>query len=93
MLKFFRARLTDPSTSHEAADAAKDFVPAHYVLILDCLKANGPMGKDGIASYGALEANQIARRLKEMQRLGLVRLTGRIVKSKADCNEREWEAA
>ena len=93
MLNFFRARLTDPATSQAAADAAEAFVPAHYALILNCLKAYGPMGKDGIAFNSLLEANQIARRLKEMQRLGLVRLTGRTVKSKADCNEREWVAA
>jgi hypothetical protein len=93
MLNFFRARLTDPATSHAAADAAEAFVPAHYALILNCLKAYGPMGKDGIAFNSLLEANQIARRLKEMQRLGLVRLTGRLVKSNANRDEREWVAA
>jgi hypothetical protein len=93
MLNFFRARLTDPATSHAAADAAKDFVPAHYTAILDVLKHYGPMGKDGIAACGLLEANQIARRLKEMQKLGLIMLTGRLVKSKANRDEREWVAS
>lgn len=93
MLKFLRARLTDPATSHAAADAAKDFVPAHYTAILDVLKHYGPMGKDGISAHGSLEANQIARRLKEMQKLGLIMLTGRLVKSKANRDEREWVAS
>ena len=89
---FPRARLTDPTTSHEAAEAAEDFASGHYECILQALQYYGPLGKDSISSLTILEANQVARRLKEMQTLGLIFLTGRTVKSKANRNEREWIA-
>ena len=54
---------------------------------------NGPQGKDGIADRSTLDPNQVARRLKEMMQLGLVRLTGKTVKSKSNREEREWELA
>ena len=79
--EFPRVRKTDPVTSFQAADSIKPVAPKHYSVIVDCLQANGPLGKDGIASLTNLESNQVARRLNEMQKIGLIHLTGKTVKS------------
>jgi predicted transcriptional regulator len=89
---FNRVRCSDPVTSYEAADAAKDLATKHFAIIVDCLTANGALGKDGIAQHSGLEANQVARRLNELLKLGLIELTGNKVKSKSGRNEREWRA-
>jgi predicted transcriptional regulator len=89
---FNRVRCSDPVTSYEAADAAKDLATKHFAIIVDCLKANGALGKDGIARHSGLEANQVARRLNELLKIGLIELTGNKVKSKSGRNEREWRA-
>ena len=87
---FPRVRTTDPLTSFEAAEAIKPVVNKHYDIILECLQTYGALGKDGIASLTKLESNQVARRLNEMQKIGLIHLTGRTVKSNSGRNEREW---
>ena len=89
---FNRVRCSDPVTSYEAADAAKDLATKHFSTIVDCLKAHGALGKDGIARHSGLEANQVARRLNELEKMNLIQLTGRTVKSQAGRNEREWRA-
>jgi predicted transcriptional regulator len=89
---FNRVRCSDPVTSYEAADAAKDLATKHFGIIVDCLKAHGALGKDGIARHSGLEANQVARRLNELLKLGLIELTGNKVKSNSGRNEREWRA-
>lgn len=89
---FNRVRSSDPVTSYEAADAAKDLASKHFSIIVDCLTAHGALGKDGIARHSGLEANQVARRLNELLKLDLIELTGRTVKSQAGRNEREWRA-
>ena len=87
---FNRVRSSDPVTSYEAADAAKDLASKHFSTIVDCLQAHGALGKDGIARHSGLDANQVARRLNELQKMNLIQLTGRTVKSQAGRNEREW---
>ena len=89
---FNRVRSSDPVTSYEAADAAKDLASKHFSTIVDCLQAHGALGKDGIAKYSGLDANQVARRLNELEKMNLIQLTGRTVKSQAGRNEREWRA-
>jgi hypothetical protein len=91
-MEHYRARNTDPITSWQAADEAKDLAKAHAALILKTLMEQGPLGKDGIAFFAVLDGNQVARRLPEMQRDGLVELTGKTVKSMAKRQEREWYA-
>ena len=91
-MEHYRARNIDPITSWQAADEAKDLAKAHAALILKTLMKQGPLGKDGIASFAMLDGHQIARRLPEMQRDGLVGLTGKTVKSIAKRQEREWYA-
>jgi predicted transcriptional regulator len=89
---FNRVRCSDPITSYEAADAAKDLATKHLNIIVDCLKAHGVLGKDGIAQHSGLDRNQISRRLNELEKMNLIQLTGRTVKSSAGRNEREWKA-
>jgi len=89
---FNRVRSSDPVTSYEAADAAKDLAAKHFSTIVDCLQAHGALGKDGIARHSGLDANQVARRLNELEKMNLIQLTGRTVKSQAGRNEREWRA-
>jgi len=89
---FNRVRNSDPVTSHESADAAKDLAAKHFSVIVDCLKAHGALGKDGIARHSGLEASQVSRRLNELEKMNLIQLTGRTVKSSSGRNEREWRA-
>ena len=86
-----RARNTDPATSHAAANAV-DFAGAHHKAIYEALLRAGPSGKDRIADWANLDRSQVARRLKEMLRLGLVVLTGELVMSRSNRSEREWQA-
>ena len=90
MPDFPRVRKTDPLTSFEAAESIKDIAPKHYDVILDCLRTHGALGKDGIAALTNLENMQVARRLHELQRMNLIKLTGKTVKSNSGRNEREW---
>ena len=88
---FNRARNTDPVTSHMAADQVKT-PTKHFQIIHLALIQHGPMGKDQIALKTGLDANAVARRLPELQRLGLAVTTGKLVESKAGRKEREWKA-
>jgi hypothetical protein len=87
---FKRARSLDPVTSHAAAEQFKSG-DLHFKLIVHCLERFGPLGKDGIAYLIGLDSNQVARRLPEMARLGMVELTGHTTKSRSGRAEREWQ--
>lgn len=87
---FPRVRKDDPITSYEAADSIVEAAAKHHKIIQECLKENGPLGKDGIARATGLDATQVSRRLNEMKVLGLITLTGNNVKSNSGRNEREW---
>jgi hypothetical protein len=89
---FPRVRDADPLTSAQAADQAGKLSVMHGELIVQALVAYGPMGKDQIAEVTYLDGNQVARRMKELQTLGMVELTGRTVKNKSGRQEREWAA-
>ena len=91
MFKFFRARATDAITSFKAADSIKDVAKMHQEGIVACLQRFGPLGKDGIARQTGLESNQVARRMNELQKLDLIELTGKEVKSNSGRAEREWQ--
>jgi predicted transcriptional regulator len=92
MPEFPRVRKTDPETSFQAAESIKPVSERHFQVILECLQAHGALGKDGIASLTNLDGNQVARRLNEMQKIGLIHLTGKTVKSNSGRSEREWSA-
>lgn len=91
MPEFPRVRASDPLTSFEAAEEIKPVVSKHYSIILDCLQEHGALGKDGIAHHTHLDSNQVSRRLSEMSSMGLIQLTGRLVKSNSGRAEREWD--
>ena len=88
---FPRARTHDPLTSKLAA-AAVTTADSHYAAIHDALTLYGPAGKDRIAALAGLDPSQVARRLPEMRRIGLVGLTGETVQSRSGRQEREWQA-
>jgi len=88
---FPRARTGDPATSHMAA-AAVTSADDHYTRIHEALTVFGPAGKDRIAALAGLEPSQVARRLPEMRKLGLVGLTGETVQSNSGRAEREYQA-
>ena len=87
----FRARNTDPVTSWLAADAADNLAFVHSMAIVDCLEKHGKLGKDGIANLTGLDSNQVARRVKEIERAGLICLTGQKVRSNSNRQEQEWQ--
>jgi len=89
---FARARVTDPTTSKEAAKSVNEFSSQHYKIIVACLKKYGSLGKDGIWELVELDKQQVARRLHELQRAGLIELTGKEVLSASGRKEREWRA-
>jgi hypothetical protein len=88
---FPRARTHDPLTSKLAA-VQLTTAASHYAAIHDALTLYGPAGKDRIAALAGLDPSQVARRLPEMRRLGLVGLTGETVQSRSGRQEREWQA-
>ena len=87
------ARLRDTATSHAAAAQATELQGDHFAAILAALGRFGAMGKDGIAKHARLNGVQVCRRLVELQRMGLAKLTGKTVLSAAGRQEREWVAA
>ena len=88
-----RSRRTDPATSHAAAESAKDMAQRHHQIILTCLREHGALGKDGIAARTRLDGIAVARRMSELQRLGLAKPTGKTVASTSGRAERVWEAS
>lgn len=87
------ARSSDPSTSHGAADEAKQLQARHHRVILECLRTHGPCGKDRIAALTHLTGVQVCRRTYELKGLKLIKWTGKTVKSTAGRAEREWAVA
>ena len=83
------ARRSDPATSHQAAESAKELAARHHKIILEALR-RGPAGKDRIAALTQLTGTQVARRTCELQRQGLIEPTGVVVRSTAGRAEREW---
>ena len=86
---FRRARKNDPETSKEAAIKLKPY-PQFYKII-EALVIWGPMGKDGIAAVSQMSGVQVARRLPELEKMGVVKQTGRTVHSNTGRKEREWD--
>lgn len=88
---FSRSRKHDPTTSKEAEHTIKITAQVHAELIYDCLKQHGAMGKDKIKTIcNFKDASTVTRRLPELQTLGLVETTGRVVLSDSGRKEREW---
>jgi predicted ArsR family transcriptional regulator len=86
------ARRTDPPTSKAASVNVAAFKGDHAKRILAALNA-GPAGKTLIANRCGLTEQQVARRMHELRRAGLVERTGRDVESASGCNEHEYRRA
>lgn len=86
---FGSARRSDPPTSHAAALKAP--VRGHAARVLAVLRL-GPAGQSEIGARCGLSSHQVNKRLPELQRVGLVELTGRQVQGLTGCMEREWRA-
>jgi len=85
------ARNTDPETSHTAAKMANGLIAYHNQLIVFQLKKE-PMGCDQIARAINLSGHQVGKRMKELQKAGLIELTGETVTSFSGRPQREWRA-
>ncbi len=84
------ARRTDPATSHEAAALAVGLATRHRTLILGALGLHGAMGKTRIAKVTGLDDVAVARRLPELERIGMVEPTGGRETSASGRPERVW---
>ena len=87
------ARRTDAATSHAAAARACALAADHHSRILSALRDHGAAGKSAIADRIGLDGHQVGKRMAEMQRAGLIALTGKTVLSASGRSEREWEVA
>ena len=65
-----RARRRDPETSQDAAGKVRQFAANHFNRIAAALR-DGPGTYTEIAERCGLERHAVARRLKEMERLGV----------------------
>ena len=84
------ARNTDPATSHEAAESARDLASRHAMMILEALHKHGAMSPTAIARVLGLDRAQVFRRMSDLEKQGLAQPTGRVIKSPSNRNEREW---
>jgi DNA-binding transcriptional ArsR family regulator len=75
---FAAARRVDPPTSKAAGQASRAFAAGHARRILEAL-AEGPGTKDEIAARCDLDEQQVARRMHELRRAGLVVEVGEAV--------------
>jgi len=89
---FAPARRTDPPTSHAAAEQAGGLATRHRRQILAAL-LEGPAGQTEIAKRTGLIPHQVGKRLCEMQRDGLIEVTGRELVNETGRREREWRRA
>jgi len=80
------ARNTDPLTSHLAAQSMDPSV--HHSLILKALDT--PAGKSLIAQRSGLDQSQVSRRMNELEKMGVIGLTGKNIQSSSNRQEREW---
>jgi len=88
---FASARRSDPPTSHAAAQAVTPRMKhVHEGLILVALEC-GPAGKTRLAELCGLTDQQVIRRMRSLEREGLVVRTGREVLSAAGRAETEWK--
>jgi hypothetical protein len=69
-----RARRSDPSTSHRAAQRAERFASGHYALILAGLRQAGTATAHELSPLVGLSVVQIDRRLPELERAGRARV-------------------
>jgi predicted Rossmann fold nucleotide-binding protein DprA/Smf involved in DNA uptake len=82
-------RTTDPVTSRLAARQAVGVQADHHQRILKALEL-GPASATGIAARSGLDKHRVLKRLRELNRSGLIQETGRLLVNEAGRREREW---
>ncbi len=92
MISAHLSRSSDPLTSFQAADAAKEHIKTHELQILAVLRLHGPQGVDGIAAFSFLEPHAVGKRMCALKDNSLIELTGKTVKGDSGRNQREWKA-
>ena len=80
------ARRTDPAVSHAAAAKAASVAPSQRNIIAAALSTPGTVKQ--ISDRCGLSQYAVSKRLPELQRMGLIELTGREIDG---C--REWRKA
>lgn len=70
------ARVTDPSTSHEAALGISGAAAHLAVVVLSCLKEHGPQTTHEIAARTGLTVVTVSPRIKPLRTAGHVRHSG-----------------
>lgn len=74
-----RARKRDAQTSHDAAARAEHFVASHEAKCFGALCDHGPQTYRAIAALTGMEPVAVARRLRSMEKRGLIRKTERVI--------------
>jgi predicted transcriptional regulator len=74
---FFKARTTDPETSHAAAASAKLLATRHHWMITSALKLKDGQTIYELAESTGLPHNSVARRMSELEEGGVVYTEGK----------------
>jgi len=86
------SRASDPITSFEAADSAKEFRRSQELSIVNVLGVIGPSGVDAIAYHIGLQPHAVGKRVTKLERDGRIALTGNYVTSASGHRQREWKS-
>ena len=85
-----RSRRHDPSTSKAAAESMHGEASEHHELILAVLNDHEGLTATEIGCRCKLSSVQVARRMKELERLGLAETTGETRRTEAGRQARVW---
>ena len=88
-----RARLRDPDTSKEAAEAIKAKAGTHVFAIVSSLRHAGPATIDELAKRLPFDSVECARRLADAERMGVEQPTGLSRCGLAGRRQRVWRAS
>lgn len=84
------ARKTDPRTSKKAAQAARTFVGTQHAAIMRVLRRVKKASAEKIGAKLGLDAYQVRKRLPELERAGLICVTGETVPTISGRTQRVW---
>ena len=84
-------RLTDPSTSADAAYSVAKATVKHRVQVLTALKRFGPGTQEDVAYFTNLRVDQAWRRLSELKNQGLIRDSGKRRVGRSGRKQIIWE--
>lgn len=85
-MPLFKARKSDPPTSH---DAAKINRKGKKWRVLEALRL-GPAGQTEIAARCGLVPHEVNKRLNDLRHAGLAKCTGKEVRNAGGLLENEW---